>query len=144
MGFRSSIFILVTVLVLGHLVSGCVSFRCLRRVEGQVIVPPSKKLQLGRTTLEDALSLLGAPDNLLELKGKDLLIYERTVYRQNTFSLGIPVFDILWPSVDLAAYGTLVRYDRLVLFFTPDGVLQNVVFEKGSNRPYMKALFADE
>lgn len=144
MGFRSSIVILVTVLVLGHLVSGCVSFRCLRRVEGQEIAPPSKMFQLGRTTLEDVLSLLGAPDNLLELKGKDLLIYERTVYRQNTFSLGIPFFDILWPSVDLAAYGTLVRYDRLVLFFTPDGVLQDVVFEKGSNRSYMKALFADE
>jgi len=144
MGFRSSFFVLVIIFVLGHFVSGCVSFKCMRRVEGREIVPPSEEIQSGRTTLKDALSLLGAPDNLLELEGKDILIYERIVYRQNALSLGLPAFDILWPNIESTAYAALVGHDTLVLFFTSDGVLQDFVYEKGASRPYLKTLFKDE
>ena len=105
---------------------------------------PKKKLQSEKTTLGDILLLLGAPDDLHALKQQNVLVYERMVCRQNSFSLGIPMPDVLWPNADLAAYGTLVRYDRLVVLFSSNGILQNVVFEKGSDHPYLKALFVNK
>jgi hypothetical protein len=78
------------------------------------------------------------------LEGKDLLLYERLVLQENGLSLSISVADIWGAGLDFAAYGTLVCYDTLALFFTPDGVLQDMVFEKGSNRPYLRTLFTEK
>lgn len=145
MDFRSNVFFgLITVLISSTLLVGCISLRFFKAVEGCEVVRPGDEIRVGSTTLEQALSLLGAPDKLAELKGKDLLVYERAVLRQNRISLGIPVGDIWGASPDLSSYGTLVRYDTLALFFTPDGVLQDMVFEQGSSSSYLKTIFAQE
>jgi hypothetical protein len=138
------IFILVIFLVSGILLVGCVSFQSLRRVEGREVVAPGDELEAGKATLDDVLSLLGAPDKLAELEGKDLLLYERVVVRENRLSLGLPVTDIWGLSVDLTAYGVLTRYDTLAFFFAPDGVLQDMVFERGSSHPYFRTLFKEK
>jgi hypothetical protein len=112
-------------------------------MEGREIVLPGDTLQVGKTTLHEALSLLGAPDQVVELNGKDLLVYQRAVLRQNRVSLGIPVADVWGARADLSAYGNLARYDTLALFFTPDGILRDMAFEKGSVQPYLKTLFKE-
>lgn len=145
MGFRSSTcFLALTAFILGSCAFGCMSFRVLRTVEGRDIVCPEGTFQAGKTTMTDVLSLLGAPDKLTELEGKNMLVYEKMVNHQNTLSIGVPIYDIRGPSLDLSAYGTLVRYDTLALFFTPDGILQDMVFEKGSSRPYLQTLFTEQ
>lgn len=138
------VFILVALLVSSILLLGCVSFRFVRGVEGREVVPPGNELQVGKTTLGEVLLLLGAPDKLAELEGKDLLLYERLVLQENGLSLGIPVANIWGASIDISAYGTLIRYDTLAFFFTPEGVLQDMVFEKSSNRPYLRTLFTEK
>jgi hypothetical protein len=35
------------------------------------------------------------------------------------------------------------RYDRLVLLFTPEGILSGAAFEKSSDHPYWKAMTSD-
>jgi len=130
-------------IVLGALLSGCVSFQSIRIVEGREIADPGDTLEVGRTTLGQVLSLLGAPDKLVELQGKDLLVYERMVLDEKRLSLGIPVADIWGARIDFSSYGTLIRYDTLALFFSPNGVLQDMVLEKGSIQPFLKVLFTE-
>lgn len=145
MAFRSSTFFLaMTAFLLGSFALGCMSFRVLKMVEGREVVCPEGKFQAGKTTMKDVLSLLGALDKLTELEGKNMLVYERMVNHQNTLSIGIPIFDIRGPGADFSAYGTLARYDTLAFFFTPDGILQHMVFEKGSSRPYLGTLFTEQ
>ncbi len=123
---------------------GCVSYQMIKSVEGAPVVLPDSTLLVGKTTLEDVLSRFGAPDKVMELAGKNLIIYERTLYRENTFTIGIPIMGELGgPSADLSARGGLAQHDTLALFFTPDNILCNMVFEKGSHSPYLKTLFTD-
>jgi hypothetical protein len=135
---------LIPIVIAAIFVSGCISFEMIKGIEGSPVTPPGDNLQVGKTTLEMVLLLRGAPDRLAEMEGKDLLIYEQALYRDNRISVGIPLGDISGPNIDLSAYGTLVRYDTLALFFSPDGILRDIVFEKGSVRPYMKTLFPEE
>jgi len=145
MGFRfKSIRILIPLLIAGIFIAGCISFEMVKGIEGSPVKLPGDTLQVGETTLETALELLGAPDQLAEMEGKDLLVYEQALYRDNRISLGIPLGDITGPNIDLSAYGTLVCFDTLALFFSPDGILRDIVFENGSNRSYMKTLFPEE
>lgn len=137
-------FTLLAFLASDMVLSGCVSFQVLKRVEGQELVSPGDELQPGRTTIGDVLSLLGAPDKLAELEGKDLLVYERVVVRNNRLSLGLSVTDIWGLRTDVTGYGALTRYDTLACFFTPDGVLQDMVFERDSDQPYFKTLFTED
>jgi hypothetical protein len=135
---------MITALFLGALLTGCVSFRSIQRVEGRQIAPPADTFRQGETTMREVLSLLGAPDTVTALNGKDVLVYQRSVYRDNTLSLGIPLSEVAWPDIDISAYGTLVRYDRLTFFFSPEGILQDTVFEKNSTLPYWDTLFGDK
>ncbi len=145
MDFRfRTVLVLATLSVSCAVVFGCVSMRFFMGVEGGEVVPPGEQWQAGKTTLEQALLLLGAPDKLTELEGKDLLVYERTLLRENELSFGIPALDILGGQLDLSARGGLARYDTLVLFFTPDGILDDMVFEQGSSAPYLKTLFQEQ
>ena len=143
MGSRFSIpVVLITFLLSGTLLfSACLSYRFVRAVEGDEVVPPGDAFELGKTNLGEVLSVLGAPDKVAELEGKDLLLYERAVLQDSRLSLGIPLLDISGANVDLSGYGTLVRYDRLWLLFTPDRILRQMMFEKGSSHPYLKTLF---
>jgi hypothetical protein len=128
--------------IAGNLVTGCVSYRFIRATEGRPIPPVSEECQEGKTTLQEALETLGAPDQVAELEGKDVLIYRRSLLVQSGLSFGIPLTDILRNSYGIS--GTLVRYDLLLLFFTPDGILTKIVVEKGSQHPYLKTILSDK
>jgi hypothetical protein len=133
---------LMYLFIAGNLVTGCVSYRFIRATEGRPIPPVSEECQEGKTTLQEALETLGAPDQVAELEGKDVLIYRRSLLVQSGLSFGIPLTDILRNSYGIS--GTLVRYDLLLLFFTPDGILTKIVVEKGSQHPYLKTILSDK
>jgi len=145
MGFRFNS-ILSTVIfssVILVLLNGCISYQIIKSVNGWEVKPPDNVLVEEKTTIDEALTLLGAPDQLAELNGMDLLLYQRSVFQRNRLSLGVPMTDIAGPSTDLSVYSALERYDTLALFFAPDGVLKHFVYEKGSSRPYLKTLFTE-
>jgi len=135
---------LMYLFIAGTLVTGCVSYRFIRGTEGRLIPSSSEECQEGKTTLQEALEALGAPDQVAELEGKDVLIYRRSLLAQSGLSFGLPLTDILISSFDISAHGTLVRYDLLLLFFTPDGILTKIVIEKGSQHPYLKTILSDK
>ncbi len=124
--------------------SGCLSYRYERRVEGIEINDPGDAYLLGETTIGDVLSSLGAPDGIHSLDNTDLLIYRRFLFQENSFSLGVPVLDVtLGGGVEFSATGGLARYDTLTFWFNSQGMLQDIVFEKASDRSYLKTLFSN-
>ena len=137
--FLASIMILASILL-----SGCISYQISKLAEGKSVLVPLEQLEVGKTDLGEVLSLLGAPDRVVEMEGQNLLIYERTLAYRNRLKLGIPVLSATRSTFDISTSGSLVRYDSLSLFFSPEGILRNKVFEQGSNLPYFKTLFTDE
>jgi hypothetical protein len=113
-------------------------------VEGDEVVFPNDRLEVGKTTLGEAISLLGAPDNVSKAGQENLLIYERALLYRNRIKVGIPIplSSLIRTSIDASAYGTLVRYDSLALFFNSEGILNHKTFQQGSSHPYFKTLFS--
>ncbi|MEW5908479.1 MAG: hypothetical protein AB1659_01610, partial [Thermodesulfobacteriota bacterium] len=70
--------------------NGCLSYRILKRSVGEELALPGSRFQIGESMLTDALRIYGAPDRLISLQGKLLMIYERSVYYQNSLAFGIP------------------------------------------------------
>jgi hypothetical protein len=130
--------------IIGALLPGCISYKFVRQVQGFEVMAPGGELKAGETTLGEVLSLYGAPDTLTETGGKELLIYERAIYSNSAISVGIPLSDVFQISSEISAYGRLWRYDTLALFFTPDGILQYLIYERGSDYPYLKTLIGEE
>jgi len=123
--------------------SGCLSYQYERRVEGIEITDPGGDYLLGLTTIGDVLSSLGAPDGVHSLDNTDLLIYRRSLFQESGFSLGIPLFEVTTGGrVEISATGGLARYDTLTFWFNSQGTLQDIVFEKASDRSYLKTLFS--
>jgi len=145
MGFRVKIFTAFSLLVAGLFLSGCITYQISRYVEGDEVVLPNDRLEVGKTALGDVLSLIGAPDNVAKVGMENLLIYERAVLYRNRIKVGIPIplSSLIRTSFDASAYGTLVRYDSLALFFNSEGILSHKTFQQGSNQPYFKTLFSD-
>ena len=121
------------ILIAGQLFGGCVTYQVVRSLEGTEVVAPGDELQVGKTTLEETLALLGAPTTLFELEGKDLLLYQKTVMQQKRLSVGLPLVDVWRASINFSDSRGRVNYDTLALFFTPDRILRQVVFEKGTS-----------
>jgi hypothetical protein len=113
----------------------------MRGTEGREVPSLSEEYLVGETTLEEVLETLGAPDGVAEVEGEDVLVYKRSVVANSGLSFGIPLSDLF--SLDFSGTGTLVRYDVLLLFFTPDGVLSSLVSEEGSGHPYLKTILHD-
>ena len=123
--------------------SGCLSYQYERRVEGIEIKDPGGAYLVGLTTIGDVLSSLGAPDGVHSLDNTDLLIYRRSLFQESGFSIGVPMLDVAaGGSVEISATGGLARYDTLTFWFNPQGILQDIVFEKASDRSYLKTLFS--
>ena len=123
--------------------TSCITYRIERETNGVELHDPGDKFRIGTSTMGDVLSDLGAPADLLSLENYDLFIYKRSLQYENRLSLGLPVLDLpVGGSADVSAYGSLTRYDTLVFFFRPDGILDHMVFEKGSNKPYLKTLLS--
>ncbi len=129
--------------IVGSLITGCVSYRVIKAVEGRSVPNIFAEFQVGTTTLQEALQTLGAPDQVAELEGKDVLIYQRSLLFNSGLAFGIPLTDIWGPSFDFSAYGELVRYDLVLLSFTPDGILSEIASEKGSCYPYLKTILSE-
>ena len=145
MAYRASLIFALIIFLASVLLRGCISYQVARYVEGDEVVFVHGQLQEGKTTLGEALALLGAPDNVAKIGLENLLVYERALLYRNRIRVGIPLplSSVLRGSFDISAYGTLVRYDSLALFFTSDGILRREAFVKGSSRPYLRSLFSD-
>ena len=126
------------------LVTGCLSYRVIKAVEGRSIPHIFAEFRVGTTTLQEALEALGAPDQVAELEGKDVLIYQQSLLTNSGLSFGIPLTDIWGSGFDFSAYGELVRYDLVLLSFTPEGILREIASEKGLRYPYLKTILSDK
>ena len=145
MGFRFKVsLVFIMGFVVGIILPGCISYQFVRQLRGAEVMPPDNKLKAGKTTLGEVLSICGAPDKLEVLGGEDLLIYERTLYGNSGLSFGIPFGDFSFVTPEISARGRLERYDTLALFLTPDGILREIVYTKGSSYPYLKTLLEEE
>jgi len=141
--FKIFSFMMYTFIV-GSLITGCVSYRVIKAVEGRSVPNTYEKFRVGTTTLQEALEALGAPDQVAELEGKDVLIYQQSLLANRGLSFGIPLTDIWGSGFDFSAYGELVRYDIVLLSFTPDWILSEIANEKGSRSPYLKTILSDK
>jgi hypothetical protein len=138
---------LVILAVVGSVIlslSGCLSYQYERRVEGiEISDSAADAYPLGKTTLSEVLLSLGAPDEVYSLNNSDLLVYQRSLIQESGLSLGVPILNVtMGGSIDISATGALTRYDTLIFWFNPQGMLEDIVFEKASSRPYLKTLFS--
>jgi len=140
------IFTAFSLIVASFFLSGCISYQISRYVEGDEVAFPKDRLEVGKTTLGEALSLLGAPDKVAKVGLEDLLVYERALLYRNRLKVGfpIPLSSVVRTSLDASAYGTLVRYDSLALFFNSERILSHITFQQGSSHPYFKTLFSSD
>ena len=132
------------VILINVLLAGCVTYQISKYVEGDEVVVPQEELVVGKTTLEEALSVLGAPDKVAKVGLENLLVYERALLYRNRIKVGIPVSELIRVNLSMAGYGTLVRYDSLALFFNTESILSHKTFAEGSSHPYFKTLFSDQ
>ena len=144
MNSRKLFFFVMCSFIVGSLMTGCISYRVIKAVEGRAIPDTSKDFRAGTTTLQDVLQTLGAPDQVAELRGKDVLIYRQSILTNSGLSFGIPFSEIWGESFSFSAYGELVRYDVAVFSFTPDGILSEIGIEKGTRSPYLKTMFSEK
>ena len=144
MDFRINSLLVSIVFLVNVLLSGCVTYQISKYVEGDEVVVPQEELVVGKTTLEEALSVLGAPDKVAKVGLENLLVYERALLYRNRIKVGIPVSELIRGNLSMAAYGTLVRYDSLALFFNTESILSHKTFAEGSSHPYFKTLFSDQ
>jgi len=144
MDFRiNSLFVSIVILI-NVLLAGCVTYQISKYVEGEEVVVPKEELVVGKTTLEEALSVLGAPDKVAKVGLENLLVYERALLYRNRIKVGIPVSELIRGNLSMSGYGTLVRYDSLALFFNTDSILSHKTFAEGTSHPYFKTLFTDK
>jgi len=143
MDSRKLFFFVMYSIIVGSLMTGCLSYRVIKAVEGRSVPNTFAEFSVGTTTLQEALQTLGAPDQVAELEGKDVLIYRQSLLTNKGLSFGIPFSEIWGQSFDFSAYGELVRYDMVVLSFTPDGILSEIASEKGSHYPYLKTMLSE-
>lgn len=125
-------------LLMGGTTTGCLSLRLEKGGEGRPLNESPPALEPGKATLAEVLQLYGAPHRIGELSNGFALAYERSAYRGLSLSLGLPLGDTIKASADMTAYGNLVRYDTLMLFFTEEGVLRHSILDKGSRNPLWK------
>ena len=137
------VFLAVILLLIGATLTGCVSLRFEKGAEGLPLPETSSSLESGKATLTEVLQLYGAPDHVGDLADGFALTYERNAYRGLSLSVGLPLSDTIRTSMDMTAYGSLVRYDTLMFFFTKEGVLQYSVLEKGSRNPLWKTYWQE-
>ena len=144
MDFRINSLLVLIIILANVLLSGCVTYQIAKYVEGDEVVVPKEELEVGKTTLEEALSILGAPDKVAKVGGENLLVYERELLYRNRIKVGIPMSELIRGNLSVAAYGTLVRYDSLALFFNTEDILTHKTFAEGSSHPYLRTLFSNQ
>jgi hypothetical protein len=131
--FNNIIWVTAAVLI-AHAISGCVSLRIEKAQEGADVLPPPVEFAQKKTLLEEILFCYGAPTDFVDMNDDFALQYRRALYRGMKVSIGIPLKYALMPSPSMESAGNLLRYDTAVFIFTPDGVLKDMKYEKGTNR----------
>ena len=144
MDFRINSLLVSIIVLVNVLLSSCVTYQIAKYVEGDKVIVPKEELEVGETTLEEALSILGAPDKVARVGVENLLVYERELLYRNRIRVGIPLSEVIRGNLSAAAYGTLVRYDSLALFFNTEDILTHKTFAEGSSHPYLRTLFSDQ
>jgi len=127
---------ILLIFFLGPFLGGCISLQIEKFNNGAEVRPPPVEFRTGKTSLQEVLSYYGAPTEIIHLKEAFALHYQRALYRGAEISIGIPLRDALKPNLD--ARGNLFRYDAAVFIFTPEGVLKDLKYEKGTSRPFWK------
>lgn len=129
-------------LLLTLIFSGCVSVRFDRINKGADVPTPAVGLKEGTATLAEVLKQYGAPTDIIDMDGKFALLYKKSFYQGGQISLGIPLSDLLFQSsLRVEAAGNLLRHDLLALFFTPDGILVETMYERGASQPFWESLW---
>ncbi|MBT8407379.1 MAG: hypothetical protein KJP05_07975 [Deltaproteobacteria bacterium] len=144
MDFRINSLLVSIIVLVNVLLPGCVTYQISKYVEGDEVIVPKEELVVGKTTLEEALAVLGAPDKVAKVGLENLLVYERALLYRNRIKVGIPVSELIRVNLSMAAYGTLVRYDSLALFFNTEDILTHKTFAEGSSHPYLRTLFSNQ
>ena len=144
MDFRINSLLVSIIVLVNVLLSSCVTYQIAKYVEGDEVIVPKEELEVGETTLEEALSILGAPDKVAKAGVENLLVYERELLYRNRIRVGIPLSEVIRGNLSAAAYGTLVRYDSLALFFNTEDILTHKTFAEGSSHPFLRTLFSDQ
>jgi hypothetical protein len=129
-----SIIRVASALFIAQATSGCISLEINKIQEGVDVPPPPVEFFQKKTLLEEILSSYGAPTDLVDMNGNFALYYRKALYRGMNFSIGIPLMHELLPNPGIEATGNLSRYDTVVFFFTADGVLKDMRYEKGTSR----------
>ncbi|HSV93872.1 MAG TPA: hypothetical protein VLH81_12390 [Desulfobacterales bacterium] len=122
------------VLLLAIGLAGCVSMQVQKARRGVDPVPLAAGLAPGASTLQEALSRCGAPDEIVDMDPDFALHYRHLLQRGAKVSLGIPLKQVFLPSPSLETRGNLVRTDALVLVFTPAGILKDMRYEQATDR----------
>ena len=144
MDFRINSLLVSIIVLVNVLLSSCVTYQIAKYVEGDEVIVPKEELEVGEPTLEEALSILGAPDKVARVGVENLLVYERELLYRNRIIVGIPLSEVIRGNLSAAAYGTLIRYDSLALFFNTEDILTHKTFAHGSSHPYLRTLFSDQ
>lgn len=126
----------ITLLLFSQILYGCITFRIEKVNDGADVQPLPQEFVVGKTTLTDVLTSYGAPVDIVDMKGHFALHYERAFYRGGNLSLGLPLTDVLKVSPTLDATGNLQRYDSAVFVFTPEGVLSEMNYARGTSHPF--------
>jgi len=119
----------------GQVIWGCVSLQIDKISDGADILPPPDEFKAGKTSLQEVLNCYGAPSEIVNMEGHFALHYQRTMKRVGHISIGIPLLDTLKAGPELNTRGTLLRHDTVVFVFTAEGLLADMIYEKGTNRP---------
>ena len=114
---------------------GCVSLQIEKISKGAEVLPPPGEFVRGKTSLQEVLSRYGAPGEVVPMKDLFALYYQRSLYRGADLSIGIPLSDVWLPGPNLESRANLARYDTAVFIFTPEGILQDLKYEKGTSAP---------
>ena len=126
---------IMTALIAGFVISGCVSLRIEKINDGTAILPPPEGFMAGKTSLHEVLLYYGAPTDIIDMQGYLALHYQRTFYRGGHLSIGIPLGDVFKASPSINARGDLALHDAIIFIFTTDGLLKDMRYEKSTSRP---------
>jgi hypothetical protein len=126
---------ILTLLLIGPVLWGCISFRIEKIRDGADVPRLPEEFMVGKTTLSEVLSYYGAPAEIVNMKGHFALLYQKAIYRGGHFSIGIPLGDVAKVSPSLSSMGDLLRHDTVVFVFTNEGLLDNMKYEDGTNKP---------
>ncbi len=126
---------IMTALLAGFVISGCISLRIEKFNDGADILPPPEGFTAGKTSLQEVLQYYGAPTEIIDMQGHLALHYLRSFYRGGHLSIGIPLGDAYNVSPKFDARGDLSLHDAIVFIFTTDGLLKDMRHEKSTSRP---------